>query len=160
MDVPDAAAIGAIVVLAGAVVATWKVYSRREARIIGAIKAEHAKAAAEDHARHAAELAKRDERLVKLEDRVQALEDLRLAIYREHAAALERLTLRCVDAIDNMNTTIRDNLLATRDLAKAVAQQTNALRNNPCTAGKDLPQPHPIAQAETNAIVRKDQEHG
>jgi hypothetical protein len=145
VEIPDAAVISTIVVLAGAVVGTWKVYSRREARIIGAIKTEHAK-----------ELAKRDERLVKLEDRVQALEDLRLSIYREHAAALERLTLRCVDAIDGMNTTLRDNLLATRDLAKAVAQQTHALRDSPCGAGKDLPQPHPLAATDTEAISRRD----
>ncbi len=156
MDVPDAAIITTISVLGLAVVGTWRFYVRREARVISAIKSEHAKAAAEAQGRHDAELAKRDERLRKLEDRVQSLEDLRLSIYREHAAALERLTLRCVDAIDGMNSTLRDNLLATRDLAKAVAQQTHALRDNPCTAGKELPQPHPIADADTDAITRKD----
>jgi hypothetical protein len=106
MEVPDSAAVGAISILGVGIVGLWRFYVSRESRVIEALKREHDK-----------ELRKRDERLERLESRVQTLEDLRLTQYREHSAALEHLTVRCVNAIDNLALAIQTNILQRKSTA-------------------------------------------
>lgn len=125
--------------LAGAVVALWRIYDRRQV------------ADRKDLSR----------RLDEQEARIKALEDDRDKRAQKHAKDLEGLSGR-YDATSLATTrALQDVAHMLKDLAQAQNKSNAVLNQLPCTYKQTdrAPVPHAWADCPT-AIIRKDQGHG